>query len=270
MLLLSCINCSFNALQYGNIGMQIGYCPEHGKVLRTPGLTTCGRLFRKDLTFTSAAREQERHELVFTPSAISLLTTRKVVNGGYTSASSADLAPLQGDDVAAVVAQYGELNAKIESLAALKSLPGARAEVALSSLSRTYVRRCFQRDKRWTSGLHLFWWVKERVALEPDLGLHDLRESRALPLDRQIDLAKWSIVMLRLTFLSDVGSCASGTHYRVRIVSNLAEEAASATGYLSLRKLMRWVEREGKRKLDKALPEKTYVRLSRELHNRDG
>jgi hypothetical protein len=270
MLVLSCVNCSFNALQYDNLGTAVGYCGEHRRVLNTPALTTCGRLFRKDLMLRSAEREQGFHEARFAPSAISSLTTGKVVNGAHTSSSTADLAALARDAVAAEVMQYGQLGSKIESLARLSMLPKARAEIGLTSLGRTYVRRCVERGGVWSSGLHLFWWVKSRVAEEPDIHVDDLRESQALPLSRQMDLARWSVVMLRLTFLSDVAEHAVGTKNPIRAARDLPEQAARATQSLSFRKLMRWVERgEGRRILDRALTQRAYERLSERVHREE-
>lgn len=269
MLALSCVNCAFNALQYDNVGTPVGYCAEHRRVLNTPSLITCGRLLRKDLMLRSAEREQALHEHVFTPAGISALATRKLVNGAHTSTAPADLAALHHDPVSAAVTQYGQLGSKIESLAQLSAMPGARAEIALTSLGRTYVRRCLQRGGAWTSGLHMFWWVKERIAEEPDIQVRDLRESRALSLSRQLDLARWSVVMLRLTFLSDIAEHAASTRDTVRKARHLPEQAALATQDLSFHKLLRWVRTDGRKLLDEALPQRAYDRWSEKLHRND-
>ena len=75
--------------------------------------------------------------------------------------------------------------------------------------------------------------------------------------------------MLRLIFLSDVGSYARKNGSSVKKLSSLAEDAAAATGTLSFRKLMQWVRRHATARFDKALPEKKYVDLSRKLHRED-
>ena len=269
MILLSCTNCAYNALQHDTVGTTVGYCTEHRRVLNTPGELTCGRQFRKDLPLASATRQQELHEVRFTPSTISSLMTRRPVNGAHTSSKNADLAPLAADPVGAAVTQYGRLDTKMESLAQLAVLPGARSHIALASLGRTYVRRCMARNGKWTSGLHIFWWVRKRIEEEPDVRVEDLRVTSAVPLGRQVDLARWSIVMLKLTFLADVGEHARDTSDRVRVTRDLLERAAEATGELSFRQLMRWVRGEGRRILDAALPEDEYERRSRELHKDD-
>lgn len=266
MLPLSCTNCAHNPLQHDAVGTSVGFCTVHRRVLNTPGELTCGQHFRKDLTLLSAKRQRDLHLMRFGAGTVSSLATRKPVNGAHTSTARADLSPLEADAVAAAVTDYGRLGSKIESLAQLSAMPGARADIALASLGRAYVDRCVERGGSWTSGLHLFWWVKARVAIEPDVRVDDLRTSSALPLGRQMDLARWSILMLRLAFLSDVGAHARSTHDRVRRAGNLVERAAEATGQLSFSRLMKWVRSEGKKQIDDALPVAEYERRSLELH----
>lgn len=264
MLPLSCVNCAFNALQTDSVGTAVGYCVEHRSVLTTPSATTCGRLMRKDLMLKSAKVEQHYHQARYARDGVYELETGEATNGGSWSSKPSDLAPLMRDPVGAAVARYGELDTKIESLSQLSVMDGARAEIGLASLGRTYVNRCVENGGQWTSGLHVFWWIASRVAEEPKIELEDLRETRALPLGRQLDLARWSIVMLRLTFLSDVGQHARSG--KIRTVRDLPERAAEATGDLSFKKLMSWVRKEGVTLLREALPESRYAKLSRELH----
>ena len=266
MLPLSCINCSYNALQTDSVGMPVGYCVEHRCVLTTPTATTCGRLMRKDLMLQSAQRETLLHQTRFKPDRVLFLATGKATNGAHSSEDSADVAELARDPVGAAVTDYGQLGTKIHSLAQLSVMPGVRAEVGLASLGRTFVNRCVERGGKWTSGLHLFWWVKTRVADDPAIRVDDLRETRALPLGRQMDLARWSVVMLRLTFLSDVGQHAASTSDRIRRARDLPERAAEATVDLSFKKLMHWVRKDGRKILDDALPQDEYVRRSQKLH----
>lgn len=271
MLLLSCVNCAFNALQSGSLGPTVGYCTEHKRVLNTPTELTCGRHFRKDLPLIRANSEHDAHEKHFTNSEISDLMAQAPAEPDRTSAAEADVQTLRRDLVASEVTDYGLLGTKIESLARLSRLPGARAEVALSCLSRVYVRRCITRGGAWTSGLHVFWWIKGRLQDEPEIDVNDLRDSTPLSLSRRVDLAKWSVVFMRLLLLSDIGTHAKtsgfrGRRVRIHRLSNLVEQAALGTGDLSLSKLMRWIRREGARLVDEALPPKEYQRLSRELH----
>ena len=263
---LSCVNCSFNGLQYDLVGSPVGYCTEHKRILQTPSELTCGRLFRKDLPLLSARREQQIHEVLFSPAAIFILRSRKLANGSTTSASKADLHVLQQDRVAAAVTNYGRLDTKIESLAQLSSLDGARADIALLSLSRVYVRRCKARGGKWTSGLHLLWWIRSRLTSDPLVDFQDIRIEAATPIARRVELAKWSILMLRLTVLSDFGEYAKDEGHSVKSLSNLAEDAAVETQVLSFRKLMRWISTTGKERIHRALPEDEYERLSQGLH----
>jgi hypothetical protein len=269
MLPLSCVNCSFNGLQYDSIGTAVGYCTEHRRILQTPSELTCGRLFRKDLPLISARREQRIHEARFSPGAISLLRSREIANGAHTSAGKSDMRVLEGDRVASAVTNYGRLGTKIESLAQLSTLDGARADIALLSLGRVYVRRCKERGGSWTSGLHLLWWIRGRLATKPSVEVQDIRVETAVPIARQIDLAEWSILMLRLTVLSDLGSYAADEGHPVESISDLAEAAALETRELSSRKLLRWIVTAGKERVHRALSEDEYERLSRELHRDD-
>ena len=266
MLLISCVNCCFNGLQSDTVGMSVGYCVEHKKVLQTPSETTCGRLLRKDLSIEAAEREHESHKARFSPALISIIRTRAHANGGHTSLGKADLDSLRKDEVADVVTDYGLLHTKIESLAQLSALKGVRAQLAMLSLGRTYVRRCNARHGAWTSGLHLVWSVRKRLPEEPEIPVSDYRVETSLPLARQEELAKWSMTMFRLIFLSDVGSYARSTTVRFRSLATLAEDAAVASGELSFKKLFRWVRDEAIRRFDKALPESLYQKMSRDLH----
>ncbi|MBI4701466.1 MAG: hypothetical protein HY744_09950 [Deltaproteobacteria bacterium] len=269
MILLSCVNCCHNPLQSDSLGMQTGYCTEHRRLLLAPEQLTCGRQMRKDLPAASAARQRELHELRFSPAAIMRLTdkSRVPVNGGYTSAQRADLVPLLQDTVARAILDYGKLDKKIASLAQLRFLAGVRPELAMLSLGRAYLNRCVARGGKWDSGVHLLWWTRQRLADEPAVQVGDLRTSSPLPLSRQVELAKWSIVMLRLIFVSDVAGYAKGSG-RIGKLAFLAESAAAKTGELSPSRLLRWVRREGVARFDAALPEKRYEQIARDLREK--
>jgi hypothetical protein len=264
MRLLSCTNCCFNGLQYDAIGTPFGYCVEHRVVLHFADELTCGRHFRKDLTAARAEQEHAQHAQRYLP-------TKVVSLKGTADASSAGMAdkdtlPLRKDPVGEVVTDYGNLGAKIESLSQLRQMPGARAEIALLSLGRSYVRRCVSRNNQWTSGIHILYWIRQKMLKIPEVNAIDLRMETALPATRQIELAIWSVMMLRLIFISDIGHYARKENPKVGALERLAEEAASETSQLDPSHLLTWAKRSGIRRFDKALPESAYIRLARMLH----
>ncbi len=266
MIPLSCVNCSYNALQYDSIGTSVGFCTEHRKILQVPSELSCGRLLRKDLLYPRAQQERDVHQRFFSPALISSLRTRSPANGRSTSSAKKELCILARDPVSAAVADYGQLGTKIESLAKLSAIAGVRPEVARLTLSRPYVARCVERNGTWTSGLHLLWWTREELAEEPKIAIEDIRVEMALPLSRQIDLAKWSVLMLRLIFVSDIGHHAKNTDRKVARLHCLAEDAASETQKLSFGVLLRWVKKHAIPRFDKVLPRSRYEKLSAELH----
>ena len=268
MILLSCLNCCHNPLQTDSLGPAVGYCTEHRTVLLSPSQLTCGRQFRKDLGAESAAKQRTLHERRFSPEMIAKLNeSTRPVNGGHTSASKADLHELASDHVAEAVLDYGRLESKIASLAQLRYLSGVRPEMAMLSLGRVYVRRCLDRGGRWTSGMHLFWWTRRRVLENPEIELADLRVESTAPLSRQVALAQWSIIMMRLLFISDVGFYAGSSDRKMGRLARFAELAAEQTGELSPKRLLGWLKRDGTRLLNQALSEERYEKLSATLRN---
>jgi hypothetical protein len=268
MMLLSCVNCCHNPLQSDAVGTQYGYCTQHRRLLLVPAQLTCGRHLRKDLPIVSASNEREKHQRRFTPAAVVDLFGAKPspVNGGYTSASPADQANLADDKVSEIIFEYGELESKIASMAQLRVLEGARAELAMLSLGRGYVNWCVERNGSWMSGLHLLWWTRKRLASYPDVRGTDLRTASPLPIARQIGLAQWSIVMMRLLFISDVASYAPRQD-RMGRLSKLAELAAEGTREISPGRLVGWVAREALPAFDAVLPRSRYDRLAKQLRS---
>jgi hypothetical protein len=270
MMLLSCLNCCHNPLQSDSLGTSVGYCTQHRLLLLVPSQLTCGRQFRKDLPAALAARERDLHERRFSPSRVVRLSEeKKPVNGGYTSTSSADLSALGEDPVTVAALEYGTLESKIMSLSQLRFLPGVRPELALLSLGRAFVNRCVHNKGKWTSGLHLVWWTRRRLLESPEVRYDDLRVESPVPLSRQVELARWSMLMMRLMLISDVASYAEKGDRMGRLAS-LAEQAAEETGALSPHKLLRWIERKGDRLIDNVLPRRRYEELAAQLHKEEG
>ena len=263
--LLSCSNCWFNVLQSGSIGLSVGYCVQHEVVLRQADELTCGRHVRKDLLLDSALATNKEHRKVYETDGPRLVTDGTNVGNGEYVERSTDL--LRKDDVGEVVADYGEYGTKIESLAQLRTLPGIRAEIAMTCLARGYTKRCCDRGGRWTSGVHLLWWTRRRLEEEPKpkVELADLRYQLPVALKRQVELATWWVMMLRLIFISDVGSHARSEGHPISKMSDLAERAAADTEIPSVRKLATWIRKTALPELNEALPEGTYRKLAREL-----
>ena len=266
MLLLSCANCCFNGLQADGFGARVGYCVEHRAVLHTAESLTCGRLFRRDLLLPDANAESEHHQRTFSRDHIVQLRTK--IDARSTGHADDDVSLLVTNASGREVTDYGRLGTKIESLSRLSMIPGARAELARLSLSRTYVKRCVQRDGRWTSAIHQLLWTIDRLHEPPDVGFDDLRDDVPVPQTRQRELAQWSIMMLRLVFLSDVGYLAPDAD-EVAALRALPEKAASDVDEIDFDALMKWVIRKGWAAATDAFPRARYEELANELHRSD-
>jgi hypothetical protein len=264
---VSCANCWFNGLQQGSLGLSLGYCVEHKVVLRRAEETTCGRHVRNDLTLPSARAQQVAHRRRYSrmEGVQNVRTAEPVDNAGLIEQ---DTAFLRRDPVGDAVADYGAIGSKIESLALLKGMGTFRGDLALFSLGRSYANRCVGRGGRWTSGLHLLWWARQRLATDPvpDVRPEDLRYTTATSLDRQVDLAQWSILMLRILFISDVGRHAEGQGDGVGRLADFAEQAAEESRTVAARTLARWVKGKGLAAIDAVFPYERYVTLATELH----
>ncbi len=264
MLPLSCVNCLHNPLQLGPLGTAFGFCTVHRVVLRAPEATTCGRQLRKDLLAKRAAEAQRAHERQFPKDRVVLVTDPRV------SASEEKLIEkpnggLPADPVVEEVLDYGELDSKASSLAALRRVPGARAEVARLSLSRAYFSNCYRRDRRWTAGIHLLWWTLREVEDEPVVAASDLREEPAtLSMEEFVDLAKWYVIALRLSLVADIGE-AAGRRESVWRLAGLAEQAAGATKAGSGASLLQWIRRR-RPGMRAAFPRYRYEELRVALH----
>jgi hypothetical protein len=263
VVLLSCTNCCFNGLQADGFGAKVGYCVEHRAVLHAAESLTCGRLFRRDLLLPEANTESKLHQRKFSRETIVHLRTR--VDARVTGHADDDVSVLVENKAGKEVTDYGRLGTKIVSLSRLSMIPGARAELARLSLSRTYVRRCVERGGDWTSGIHQLLWTIDRLLEPPDIGLDDLRDDAPVPQTRQRELAQWSIVMLRLTFISDVGHLAPDSD-DVASLRDLPESAATAVDEVDFGELMKWVTKQGWAAAIDAFPRDRYEELTQELH----
>lgn len=269
MKLHSCQNCWFNGLQYGALGLAVGYCSRHKKILNVADGTTCGLHLRKDLTVSRAEEFSEIHKKHYTSKDVTRLHDGKSYEADVSN-NERDKEHLRKDAVADVVVDYGELGSTIESLAQLKAISSARAELAMLSLGRGYVSNCVSRGGKWTSGLHLYWWSKARLTEIPEIKVEDLRSVGATHLARQSDLTSWSLVMLRLTFIDDITTYANQQNDPLGEVQKLTEQAALVLHSFNLRKLSRWLKTEAGPQLDARLPRTRYAELANELHAERG
>jgi hypothetical protein len=170
------------------------------------------------------------------------------------------------DDVVREVLGFG-LIPKIGTLAALRALPGVRAEIAWTSLGRAYFANCMRRDNKWTSGLHLAWWALERLTDDPDIDLQDLRGEVEQPLKEWTDLAKWFVVASRLLLLLDVSDAARNQPKANGIprMSPLIVESFVKIPAGSGARLLRHLNAR-RRAFAATFPEKHYRSLAMELH----
>jgi hypothetical protein len=60
-MLQSCQNCWFNGLQDGVLGLPVGFCTRHRKILNAADVTTCGQQRRKDLSLSRARQVAAIH-----------------------------------------------------------------------------------------------------------------------------------------------------------------------------------------------------------------
>lgn len=174
------------------------------------------------------------------------------------------------DPTGGMVVEYGYKGAgtKIASLASLRVMLNVRSDLAYFSLSRSYVRRCAANGGRWTSGLNLLWWAKQRLEWKPSLHLDDYRLQTDTSMERQNELAEWSILMLRLTFIADVGEHAKAAKHELGVLADFAEEAAG-TASTNLSKLWRWIKNRAIPQLENVLSEKKYKRLLARVKTND-
>jgi hypothetical protein len=228
-------------------------------------MTTCGQLLRKDLLSESADREQRLHRRSYRPDRISLVTQPQADahKAGHIENTNGQT-PV--DPVIDEVHAYGSLDTKIATMAALHRIPGARAEVAMLSLSRAYVANCFKRDRKWTSGVHLAFWTLSRLDQEPELAPTDLREPIVLSVAHTNAIAKWTLIVFRLAFVADVAAYASHSGDPIARLEKLAVTAAAAARPTEPDKLIAWLQQK-RRSWQGALSPARYAKLRDSLHD---
>jgi len=268
--LASCENCWFNGLQHGSIGLSLGYCTEHKVVLRRPSETTCARHMRKDLLLDTAVQFSERHKKYYQIDD----QVQKLVNyepASETEYVSADTSFIRSDSIGEALADYGEYGTKIESLSNLRTLRNSRAELAMLSLARGYTHRCMKISNNWKSGIHILWWTRRRLAegQAPEIYPADIRYSTTRSLERQVELAAWSLLMFRLVFISDIGRYAAIGNSPLAELESIAEIAAEETESPNLGKLLKWIRKRGMPILDNIIPEKEYHSIALSVKRED-
>lgn len=264
MVPLSCVNCCHNPLQLGPVGTAFGYCTRYRLVLLHPNLTTCGQLLRKDLLSASAARERARHEHQYRTDRPVLVADpkRDAKDLAYVEKPNGQLPP---DAVVEEVDNYGRLDSKVGTMAALHQVPGARAEVAMLSLSRAYFGNCIQHGGKWTAGVHLLFWTLRRLPDEPRLEATDLRGPIAYSLGQTIEIAKWMVLALRIALIGDVGVVARRERDPAGALADLPEAAAKAAPSADSTRLLEWLQKR-RRQWSRALPAARYSSLRDSLH----
>ena len=268
MVPLSCINCCHNPLQLGPVGTAFGYCTRHRVVLNHPQLTTCGQLLRKDLLAQSAQREQLAHQTSYPVERVVMVANpqQAAEKKGFVEKPNGQL---PADAIIEEVQNYGCLdNSKIGSMAALHRISGARAEVAMLSLSRAYFGNCIAQGGPWTAGVHLLFWTLRRLDEDPSLRATDLRGPIAFSLGHTIAVARWTLLAFRLAFVSDVGRAAEESGDRVSKLARLPGQAIRAAPGIEPDRLLAWL---GKKKAvwSSALSANRYAKIREELHRAD-
>jgi hypothetical protein len=265
MNLQSCQNCWFNGLQFGALGLPVGYCIRHRMILNFSDGTTCGMHYRKDLSLSRASEVAKVHSEAFAEDSIVRWMDKTKVESD-SSRTDRDFVALQQDPVGNAVSDYGNLDSKIESLSRLNEMHTARSEVAMTSLARAYVNNCVRQGGRWTSGIHLYWWTKTRLADVPNISVGDLRFVGPAHLARQTELTSWSVMMFRLSFVDDIVEYAEQDNDKIGREKGLLNRAVVAVPKFNVKKLGNWLRKEVIPSLDSRLNHNQYSKLARELH----
>ena len=267
MIPLSCLDCCHNPLQLGPVGTAFGYCIRHRAVLNQPQLTTCGQLLRKDLLAESATRQRALHEKTYPVTRIVTVANpaQAAERRGLVEKPNGQLPP---DPVVEEVLDFGNLDSKIASMAALHRIPSARAEVARLSLSRSYFANCAAQGGPWTAGVHLLYWTIGRLDADPAIGAADLRGPIAFSLGTTIAVARWTVIAFRLAFINDVSRLANAEQDAVGRLERLAGQAVRAAPGVDPDLILAWLSKK-RPAWSTALSASRYGKLREQLHQQD-
>ena len=267
-LLISCSNCWHNALQYDELGLRQGYCVRHDKILNRSGETTCGQMMRKDMPLDLAREENAAHRRTFAEDGPIVLVRTGRPAGSEVSDDPRDIEQLRRDEVADEVLDYRKLGTTTETLALLgkqrKIYERPRAELAFLCLGRGFISNCVERgDGSWTSGVHLFRWTRRSLATLPEIDPSDLRFENGLPLSRKVEMAKWSLVTLRLLFIVDLALLAQQTEpgHRFGELADVLDQATADLEGIQPEKLLGWMDNKLRKRINAVLPAQEMDRL---------
>ncbi|AUX27452.1 uncharacterized protein SOCEGT47_080420 [Sorangium cellulosum] len=163
---------------------------------------------------------------------------------------------------------YGLLDSKIATMAALHRIPGARAEIALISIGRGYFQNCIAHRGKWTSGVHILQWTLNRLTDAPAIAANDLLGPVTLTLERTHELAIWDILFFRLIFVADVAQQAKEEGDPLGDLVDLLDAAVVQTQPGSPESLTKWLRKRAE-KIRGAFPPARYDELRRELRRAD-
>lgn len=261
---LSCVNCCHNPLQLGRAGTDFGYCTRHLVVLPRPESTTCGQLFRKDLSRSSAVEERALHQHHYRCDRISQVVSPKV-DAAKVGLVEKTNGFFERDVVLEEVLSYAQYDTNISTMAALRRVEGARAEIAMLSLSRGYLANCYDQQGPWWAGLHLAFWTLQRLDTEPVFAASELHGPMRSVAETTA-VAKWRVLAFRLYLLVDVSDEARSQSSRDPITrfTALADEALSAGSPTRPEKVLAKL-RSSRTRWMKALSKEHYARLRNKI-----
>ncbi|MBK8265153.1 MAG: hypothetical protein IPK80_27965 [Nannocystis sp.] len=261
---LSCKNCCHNPLQISGIGTSFGYCIRHRAALPASHLTTCGQLLRKDVLRARAQSERQIHQGRYSSTEVRLLadpTAEAATEGLVEKLNGLS----ETDPVVEEIANYGALDSKIASIAALRSSRSARAQVAMLSLGRGYVRNCADRGGPWTAGLHILWWTLRRLDDEPSLEASDLLGPITTSITEFAQVAKWRLMALRIAMICDIADQAAEEGDDLAALALTARQAIIETDAGDPHSLLTWLHTHIT-EFSNALPQARYDELRDQLH----
>ena len=230
--LFSCRNCVQNPGQTPTLGPGLGYCLQHGSLLREPALTTCKYLHRKDLPGFSVDESLREHAAEFAefPEIVELSSRRPVQRKRYSAQYCWE--KNQFEPLLHAIAQYrrlgqGEEEGEVaeESLAKWRfiaafagSVDGLRA-VVHACLVRRYMRQC----GNWQSSYRLILALISEIGIKPAITPAMLCNNGSN--GHNLDAAQWEIAFARLSGVQEFGWHSA--IQELAFAANAAAEAAA-------------------------------------------